>query len=75
MLHRFLDPPSETAIDSAVQMLIEVGALTKDEVLTPLGRHLANIPVELRLAKVYASGELLFPPSTHRYRGGSTVMQ
>lgn len=55
MLHRFLDPPSETAIDSAVQMLIEAGALTKDEVLTPLGRHLANIPVELRLAKVYAS--------------------
>lgn len=54
LLQRFLDPPSSTAIDDAVQRLIEIGAISKLRLeLTPLGHHLSFVPIELRLAKMY----------------------
>ena len=56
LLQRFLDPPTSTAIDDAVERLIEIGAITKLRLeLTPLGQHLSFVPIELRLAKMYVS--------------------
>ena len=52
LLQRFLDPPSSTAIDDAVQRLIEIGAINDQLELTPLGQHLSFVPIEIRLAKV-----------------------
>ena len=53
LLQRFLDPPSSSAIDDAVQRLIEIGAISKLGLeLTPLGQHLSFVPTELRLAKM-----------------------
>lgn len=59
------EPPEPVAIDSAVRILQEVGALSKegmdkndtgttnDEgVLTPLGIHLAKLPMDVRLGKM-----------------------
>lgn len=55
LLQRFLDPPSSTAIDDAVQRLIEIGAISDLKLeLTPLGHHLSFVPIEIRLAKMCA---------------------
>ncbi|PWZ01162.1 P-loop containing nucleoside triphosphate hydrolase protein [Testicularia cyperi] len=55
-LNRALDPPSLASMDSALTNLIEVGALSSDQGfksrLTALGKHLAQLPLDLRLAKL-----------------------
>ncbi|WZZ86810.1 hypothetical protein YC2023_115389 [Brassica napus] len=48
-----LEPPSEGAIASAISLLHEVGAVEGDEELTPLGHHLAKLPVDVLIGKVY----------------------
>ena len=53
-----LTPPDAAAVDPAVQLLRARQLLDEDEALTPLGRHLTNIPVDP------AIGVLL---STHFY--------
>jgi ATP-dependent RNA helicase DHX29 len=56
-LARVLEPPPPRAVDGAVSALTSVGALTPGEALTPLGRHLAALPLDPRLGKLllYAS--------------------
>ncbi|KAF9028946.1 hypothetical protein BGZ52_005814 [Haplosporangium bisporale] len=56
-LSRALTPPSLTAIQTALKTLEELNALdgTSGE-LTPLGRHMADIPADLRVAKMLIFG-------------------
>jgi len=43
-----LEPPPDECVDSALLRLKDVGALDADNELTPLGRHLAALPVDVR---------------------------
>ncbi|XP_066565587.1 ATP-dependent DNA/RNA helicase DHX36 [Amia ocellicauda] len=58
-LRKALDPPSESAVQLAVTHLIELNALDKNEELTPLGFHLARLPVEPHIGKMILFGALL----------------
>lgn len=51
VLLRALDPPLEVNIQRAVSSLIEAKALTTAEEITPLGRHLAKLPMDVHLGK------------------------
>lgn len=54
------EPPGAAAVDTAIRVLQEVGALARAEgapreeegELTPLGVHLAKLPVDVRIGKV-----------------------
>ncbi|GAA6008894.1 hypothetical protein JCM11491_003823 [Sporobolomyces phaffii] len=48
-LMKALDPPLVVNIQRAVSSLIEVKALTSTEEITPLGRHLAKLPMDVHL--------------------------
>src|SRR6266496_2087518 len=48
----FIDPPDRRAVNDGVQLLQELGALEGDGRLTPLGRKLAQLPVDPRLARM-----------------------
>ena len=50
-LSQALDPPATESIQHAVASLVEVGALTANEEITSLGRHLCHMPLDVRLAK------------------------
>ncbi|CAK9165419.1 unnamed protein product [Ilex paraguariensis] len=50
-LSQALEPPREEAINSAISLLYEVGAIEGDEELTPLGYHLAKLPVDVLIGK------------------------
>ena len=66
-----LDPPSDSALATSVRTLVEIGALTQpvtsgagagvtsDFELTPLGYHLASLPMDVRLGKALLFGALL----------------
>ncbi|KAF9106961.1 hypothetical protein BGX27_008936, partial [Mortierella sp. AM989] len=56
-LSRALTPPPLTAIQSALKTLVDLSALdgTTGE-LTPLGKHMADIPADLRVAKMLIFG-------------------
>ncbi|KAF7842782.1 DExH-box ATP-dependent RNA helicase DExH7, chloroplastic isoform X1 [Senna tora] len=51
-LSKALEPPKVEAMDSAISLLYEVGALEEDEELTPLGHHLAKLPVDVLIGKM-----------------------
>ena len=51
VLLKALDPPLALNIQRAVASLIEAKALTANEELTPLGRHLAKLPMDIHLGK------------------------
>ncbi|KAF8481792.1 P-loop containing nucleoside triphosphate hydrolase protein [Russula ochroleuca] len=51
-LCRAIDPPEIAALDKALSVLEELGALDQDGRLTALGRHLAMLPLDLRLGKM-----------------------
>ena len=53
---KILEPPSLDGIDSALQRLKNVGALYPDNSLTPLGYHLAQLPVDVRIGKLMLYG-------------------
>jgi len=48
----FLDPPDKRNITDGVKLLEELGALDEKRALTPLGRQLAQLPVDPRLARM-----------------------
>ncbi|KAH7975773.1 hypothetical protein HPB52_005015 [Rhipicephalus sanguineus] len=52
----FLEPPPSESIEEAVQTLKEQGALTADEDLTPTGRILSQLPVDVTIGKVLILG-------------------
>ncbi|KAI0785417.1 hypothetical protein BC629DRAFT_1593889 [Irpex lacteus] len=47
-----------SAIDSALTTLTELGAITDEGELTPMGQHLATLPVDLRLGKMLIFGTI-----------------
>jgi len=51
-LSQALDPPLAKNIRRAIDALIEVGALTANEDLTPLGHQLAKLPLDAALGKL-----------------------
>lgn len=54
-------PPPETSVAVALDRLREIGAITVHEhyeSLTPLGRHLAQLPLDARLGKMLIYGAL-----------------
>ena len=56
LLSRALDPPVPRAVDAAVALLTDIGALDAKERLTVLGRHLAAMPMSPRLGKLVLYG-------------------
>lgn len=51
-----IEPPPPSAVETAMQNLVSLGALTKQEELTPLGRVLASLPVHPTLGKMIILG-------------------
>jgi Helicase associated domain (HA2) len=49
VLANTLNPPSSEAVDKALEHLRLIGAINEAEELTPLGQHLAKLPVGARL--------------------------
>ncbi|KAG7300247.1 hypothetical protein JYU34_015816 [Plutella xylostella] len=58
----FVDKPPGTVLENALLELKQHGALTPNEKLTPLGKALANLPVEVPLAKALVLGSATLPP-------------
>lgn len=53
-----LEPPADENVDSALLRLKNLGALDADNELTPLGRHLAALPVDVRIGKLMLFGAI-----------------
>ena len=53
-----LDPPSSKNIRRAIDSLVDVKALTAAEDLTPLGRQLARLPLDVFLGKLILLGAI-----------------
>jgi hypothetical protein len=58
-LAKAIEPPIETAVESAMQLLQTIGALAEGEKLTTLGRHLANLPLHPRIGKMMLFASML----------------
>jgi len=56
VLSRILEPPSNLGITSAIARLQDVGALDPVSNLSPLGYHLAQLPVDVRVGKILIFG-------------------
>merc|ERR1719357_137770 len=56
VLKNILEPPSESGVETACTRLQNVGALFPDNSLTPLGYHLAQLPVDVRIGKLMLYG-------------------
>ncbi|CAA7028264.1 unnamed protein product [Microthlaspi erraticum] len=54
--YQALEPPSEVSIIYAISLLRKVGAVEGDEELTPLGHHLAKLPVDVLIGKMLLYG-------------------
>ncbi|KAL1951731.1 hypothetical protein VTO73DRAFT_880 [Trametes versicolor] len=55
-LSRAIDPPDISAVDKALSVLEELAAMAPDGELTALGRHMAMLPMDLRLGKMLILG-------------------
>lgn len=53
---RWLDPPAESALQSAETLLHNLHAITPDGLLTDLGREMAALPLEPRFARLLLAG-------------------
>lgn len=56
VLSNILEPPALQGITSAISRLQDVGALDPRVDLTPLGYHLAQLPVDVRVGKILIFG-------------------
>lgn len=57
-LSKAIEPPSDAAIKTAINNLRDLHALDDDEDLTPLGYHLATLPVDPRIGKMMIFGSV-----------------
>ncbi|RDB29375.1 hypothetical protein Hypma_015909 [Hypsizygus marmoreus] len=57
-LSRAIDPPKVAAMERAWSILEELGAVDAAGRLTPLGRNMSMLPVDLRLAKMLIIGTI-----------------
>ncbi|XP_068731445.1 putative ATP-dependent RNA helicase DHX57 [Montipora capricornis] len=55
---KLLLPPSDESINESIKRLHEIGAFDSDENLTPLGHHLAALPVDVRIGKLILLGAI-----------------
>lgn len=55
---RLVEPPAVESLEAAKQRLRDLGALTAEEKLTPLGYHLACLPVDVRIGKLMLFGAI-----------------
>ena len=65
-----LEPPPREAVEAAARQLRRLGAISVDgasEALTPLGTHLARMPVDLRVGKMLLYGAMGRCNPTHTY--------
>lgn len=53
-----IEPPTKQNIDGALSRLQDVGAVDKSYGLTALGRHLAALPVDVRVGKLILLGAI-----------------
>lgn len=51
-LSQALDPPSSTNVQRSVTALIDIKALTTTEEITPLGRQLSRLPLDVNMGKL-----------------------
>ncbi|KAM3962013.1 LOW QUALITY PROTEIN: putative ATP-dependent RNA helicase DHX57 [Aphomia sociella] len=58
VLGKTVEPPSKSNIDGALSRLQDIGALDKAFVLTALGKHLAALPVDVRIGKLMLFGAI-----------------
>ncbi|KAJ7070917.1 P-loop containing nucleoside triphosphate hydrolase protein [Mycena amicta] len=58
VLSRALDPPIPLNVQRAISMLVEVGALTASEDITPMGRLLSKLPTDVHLGKFLLTATL-----------------
>lgn len=57
-LFPFIEPPAMESIENSILSLKQLEALTSDEKLTPLGKTLARIPVEVSIGKMLLIGSV-----------------
>ncbi|KAF5288763.1 hypothetical protein FQA39_LY15254 [Lamprigera yunnana] len=57
-LEKLMDPPSKEAISVSLELLKRLNALDGDESLTPLGYHLAKLPIAPQMGKMVLFGAL-----------------
>ncbi|XP_065785475.1 putative ATP-dependent RNA helicase DHX57 isoform X1 [Muntiacus reevesi] len=55
---RLIEPPHNDSLRASKIRLRDLGALTPDETLTPLGYHLASLPVDVRIGKLMLFGSI-----------------
>uniref|UniRef100_A0A3P8ND84 ATP-dependent RNA helicase DHX29 n=1 Tax=Astatotilapia calliptera TaxID=8154 RepID=A0A3P8ND84_ASTCA len=59
-LSRALDAPQPQSVSNAVNLLRKIGACHPDDhILTPLGHHLASLPVNVKIGKMLIYGAIL----------------
>ncbi|XP_062529594.1 putative ATP-dependent RNA helicase DHX57 isoform X1 [Bombyx mori] len=58
VLGKTIEPPMKQNVDGALCRLQDVGALDKAFVLTALGKHLAALPVDVRIGKLMLFGAI-----------------
>lgn len=58
VLESTIEPPLKSNIDGALCRLQDIGALDKEMNLTPLGKHLASLPVDVRIGKLMLFGAI-----------------
>ncbi|XP_009480481.2 putative ATP-dependent RNA helicase DHX57 [Pelecanus crispus] len=58
VLSRLIEPPRTESLQASKLRLQDLGALTPDEKLTPLGYHLASLPVDVRIGKLMLFGTI-----------------
>ncbi|XP_047508278.1 putative ATP-dependent RNA helicase DHX57 isoform X2 [Pieris napi] len=58
VLAKTIEPPEKYNIDGALSRLQDVGALDKGFQLTALGKHLASLPVDVRIGKLMLFGAI-----------------
>lgn len=56
VLGKMLEPPTKESIYSAIKRLQDIGAFDSEHILTPLGHHLAALPVNIRIGKLILFG-------------------
>ncbi|KAF8625176.1 hypothetical protein AX15_005488 [Amanita polypyramis BW_CC] len=58
VLDRAIDPPKHAAFDLAWSTLVDLGAIQSSGTMTPLGRYIAGLPADVRLAKMLILGAI-----------------
>ena len=54
----FIEPPPPSNVENSIYFLKQQGALTGDENLTPVGRMLAQLPVDVVIGKMLLIGSV-----------------